>query len=189
MTLCKYRSKSIHFLGDLMGKRLVIIGAGIYALVAYDIAAESGNFDRIVFVDDGRDSTPLGTPVFGRISDICDCAAEFDCFVVAIGSPEVRASLIDRIESETELEPVSLISERAFVSPSAEIGPGCVIEPMSVVHAGCVLGRGCIVSAGAAVNHMAVLLDAVHVDCNATVAGNVTVPPHTKVYSGTVFSK
>lgn len=82
---------------------------------------------------------------------------------------------------------VTLISPHAYVSPSARIAVGTIIEPMAVVHTGCVLERGCIVSAGAVVNHFSTCRAGVHVDCNATVAGDVVVPRGMKILSGTYY--
>lgn len=73
------------------------------------------------------------------------------------------------------------------MSPSARIGKGSIIEPMAVIHTGCVISTGCIVSAGAVVNHESVLCEGVHVECNATVVGNATVPKETKICSGEFY--
>ena len=95
---------------------------------------------------------------------------------MAIGNPNVRLSLIHRIESETSCKIATLISPRAYVSPFAQIRKVSVIEPMAVVHTDCVLGVGCLVSAGAVINHASVCEMGVHADCNSTVLGNRLVP-------------
>lgn len=48
-----------------MNQNLLIIGAGIYGLVAKEIAESMGCFRQIDFVDDGAKKTPDGTPVIG----------------------------------------------------------------------------------------------------------------------------
>ena len=167
-----------------MNRRLLIIGAGIYGLVAKEIAEDMGCYGQIIFLDDGAQETPDGTPVMGTTKDLSGKCAEV---VVAIGNAKVRQSLIRRIQEETQLQLVTLISPKAQVSRSAKIGKGCIIEPMAVVHTGCVLGEGCFVCAGAVVNHAATCGDCVQVDCNATVSGNTTVPRGCKIASGTVY--
>ena len=166
---------------------LLIVGAGIYGTVVKEIADGMGCFERIAFVDDRATETPSGGRVLGTTADLGRLAREFGSIAVAIGNPDVKLSLIRRIEAEIPCELVTLVSPRAYVSPSAQLGKGTVVEPMATVHAGCVLGKGCIVSAGAVINHFAVCGDGVHVDCNATVPGNVTVPPAEKIQCGTVF--
>ena len=170
-----------------MNKNLLIIGAGVYGLVAKEIAESMGCFEKIAFVDDHAKTTPDGTAVIGTTQDIHDHANQYCNVIVAIGNPNVRLNLLHMLEQDTLLRIVTLISPHAYISPSAKIGKGCIVEPMTVIHTGCVLSKGCIVSAGAVVNHCSMLCDGVHIDCNATVAGYSLVPVGTKVCSCEVF--
>lgn len=170
-----------------MGNSLLIVGAGIYALVAMEIAESMGCFDKIDFIDDNANQTPNGIAAIGTTTDIAEFSKDYQNCVVAIGNPNVRLSLIEKIEKETSYKIVSLISPRAYVASSAQIEKGCVVEPMAVIHAMCRIGVGCLISAGAVVNHASALGDGCHIDCNATVLGNKSVPAKTKVCSGEVF--
>ena len=172
-----------------MNKNLLIVGAGIYGLVAKEVAESMGCFLRIDFVDDGAKETPDGTQVIGTTKDLPELSKRYANVVVAIGNPEVRQTLIRYIEEETLLRLVTLISPRAYVAPSAQVGKGCVVEPMAVVHTGTVLGKGCLICAGAVVNHAAMCGDCVQVDCNAVVAGNTMVPSGIKVGAVTIYEK
>lgn len=172
-----------------MNKNLLIIGAGTYGVVASEIAADKGCFEKIDFVDDERKTTPNGIDVVGTTQDIDELAIQYSNIIVAIGNPEVRLSLLNRIKEETPYRIVSLVSPKAYVSPSAQIMSGCIIEPMAVVHTGCVICPGCIISAGAIVNHATMCSDGVHVDCNATVEGYCLVPAGTKICSGEVYKR
>lgn len=166
---------------------LLIVGAGSYALVAAEIAADMGCFGKIAFIDDKAETLRNGTPVIGTTRDIGSLAEEYGYAVVAIGNPEVRLSLLDKIRKETACQIPALISPRAYVSPSAKIMSGCVIEPMAVVHTACLIEEGCILSAGAVVNHESVCGKGVHVDCNGTVASYTCVPAGMKICSGEVY--
>lgn len=170
-----------------MENNLLIIGAGIYGLVAKEIAESMRCFDRIAFVDDRASAAPDGMPVIGTTADLEHLRDSFNCVIIAIGNPSVRKNLLDKAEGVFTI--VTLISPQAYISPSAKIAKGCIIEPMAVIHAGAVLGQGTLVSAGAVVNHAAVCGEVVHVDCNAVVPGSVTVPEGTKVCSCTVYQK
>ncbi len=172
-----------------MNNNLLIIGAGIYGVVAMEIAESMKCFDKIAFVDDSKKETPNGIEVIGTTAALDNLVCEYSNVIVAIVDPEVRLNLLQRLEKETPCRVVTLVSPRAYVAPSAQILKGSIIEPMAVVHTGCVIGQGCIISAGAVVNHASMCCDGVHVDCNATVAGNTLVPAGTKVCSGTVFAK
>ena len=172
-----------------MNKNLLIVGAGTYGVVASEIAADMGCFEKIDFVDDERKTTPNGIDVVGTTQDIDELAIQYSNIIVAIGNPEVRLSLLNRIKEETPYRVVSLVSPKAYVSPSAQIMIGCIIEPMSVVHTGCVICPGCIISAGAVVNHATMCCDGVHVDCNATVEGYCLVPAGTKICIGEIYKR
>ena len=177
----------IWFESELM-KNLLIIGAGIYGLVAKEIAESMGCYGKISFVDDGAQQTPNGIPVVGTTKDLKVLRDVYDCVVVAIGNPTVRGRLLKEISEAGNYGIETLVSPRAYVAPSAKIAEGCIIEPMAVVHTEVILGMGCLISAGAVVNHAANCDSAVHVDCNAVVPGNVTVPSGTKVKSGSVYA-
>lgn len=177
-------------MGDLQTVKehnLLIVGAGVYGTLVKEIAQSMGCFDKIAFIDDVAKKSFGGEDVIGTVSDIAALSSLFSNVSVAIGNPDVRLSIIGRIEAETPCAVVSLVSPLAYVSAGAEIAPGCIIEPMAVIHTGCKLLRGCIVSAGAVINHASSLGEGVHVDCNATVAGYADVPSKMKVPCGNVF--
>ena len=136
-----------------MNKNLLIVGAGLYALVASEIAMDRGCFEKIAFIDDARTTTPNGIAVIGTTQALTELSKDYSNIVVAIGNANVRNSLLTQIRENSSYHIVSLISPKAFVSPSARIAAGCIIEPMAVVHTACVLEEGCIVSAGAVINH------------------------------------
>lgn len=167
---------------------LLIIGAGSYALVAAEIAEDMGCFDKIAFVDDRIKTLRNGTPVVGTTQDIARLAGEYCHIIVAIGNPQIRLSLIEKVKNTTTSNIPALISSKAYVSPTAKVMSGCIIEPMAVVQTSCVLEEGCIISAGAVINHESTCCRGVHVDCNGTVAAYARVPEGTKICSGEVYS-
>ena len=171
-----------------MGNRnLLIVGAGVYGVVAAEIASDMKCFDRIDFIDDFRTTSADGKRVIGNLEKLEELSSSYGKIVVAIGSASKRRENIEKIENNTSLEIVSLISPRAYVSPASKIEKGCIIEPMAVIHTNCVISKGCIVSAGAVINHFSKCLEYVHIDCNATIEGGSVVPSEMKVPSGEVF--
>lgn len=172
-----------------MNKNLLIVGAGVYGVVAKEIADSMMCFNEITFVDDEKKYTPTGKPVMGKIKDLTELNCHYSNLIVAIGSPEVRLTLLKKIEEETSFRITALVSPNAYISPSAQIMPGCIVEPMAVIQSMSIIAMGCIISAGAVVNHASMCCDGVHVDCNATVAGSVLVPARTKIKSGEVFDR
>lgn len=172
-----------------MNKNLLIVGAGTYGVLAYEIAKDMGCFEKIDFVDDVRKTTPNEIEVIGITKDIAELAVEYSNIIVAIGNPEDRLALLRKIKEETPYRIVSLVSPKAYISSLAEIMEGCIIEPMAVVQTSCSICVGCIISSGAVVKHATMCCDGVHVDCNATVDGYCLVPAGTKICSGEVYKR
>ena len=172
-----------------MSRSLLIVGAGIYSLIAREIAEDMNVFDKIAFVDETSKTAPDGTEVIGTFSDIEALSSKYSDIAVAIGNPEVRSKVLEKIENEYSYNIATLISPKAYVSSLAKIEKGCFIEPMSVIHPFATISKGCIISAGAIINHMCVCSEYVHIDCNATVSGFATVPPKIKVQAGNIFTK
>lgn len=170
-----------------MKDNLLIIGAGIYGRIAKEIATDMGCFGKISFVDDNADTTESGGCVTARTDELAQLADEYGYAAIAIGNPNVRERLADKITAETQLKLVSLVSPRSYVSPSAIIGEGCIIEPMAVVSYGSVLGRCTLVCAGAVINHGCTVGNIAQIDCNATVTGYAAVSDKTKIAAGTVY--
>ena len=183
MTMCNDKGE------NGMNKNLLIVGAGIYGMVAKEIAESMGCFEKIAFIDDNAKALSNGIEVIGKVSDIGCLASDYYNVVIAIGNPEVRLKLMRSIDENISCQIISLISPRAYVSPSAQIEKGCIIEPMAVIQSHCKLEMGCIVSAGAVVNHTSTCCAGVHLDCNATVEGDCVVPAGTKVCSGEVYKR
>lgn len=84
-----------------MNKNLLIIGASTYGVVASEIATDMGCFEKIDFIDDERQTTPNGIDVIGTTRDIAVLAIQYSNIIVAIGNPEVRLPLLNRIKGET----------------------------------------------------------------------------------------
>lgn len=170
-----------------MKRKLLIVGAGNYGMVAKEVAQSMCCFDRIDFIDSKKKRTIDGTSVIGTLDDMPSFSMEYTDVVVAIGDASVRKAILEQIKNEKLLHLATLISPRAYVSATAQIGDGCIIEPMAVVHVGAVLGTGCLICAGAVVNHGSICGDIVQLDCNATIMGNTIVSDGVKIAAGTVY--
>ena len=163
-----------------MNKNLLILGAGQYGHVAKEIAEATGLFEKIDFLDDGKDFA------VGKLVDYREFINSYSYAIVAIGNPQLRVDWIERLEADG-YEIAVLVHPKAYVSSSAEIMKGCIVEPFAALNTQCVVSVGCIISAGAVVNHNSICSDGVHVDCNAVISAGASVPSKTKVSSGTVY--
>ena len=163
-----------------MSKKLIILGASGHGKVAADIALRSG-YDEILFLDDNPEVREcLGRPVAGRISEAETYSGDF---FVAIGSPNVRQALQNRLEGAGKTV-VSLTHPSAVIGSDAVVGEGTVIMAGAVINPCAVIGRGCIINTSASVDHDCRIGDFAHVSVGAHIAGTVTIGARTWIGVG-----
>lgn len=163
-----------------MERKLLILGAGQYGMVAKEIAEAMGVFQKFSFLDDNS------TKAIGRITDYEKYIEEYDEAIVAIGNTEKRMELIEKLERAGYIISV-LRHPQAYISPSAVIGKGCFIEPMAVIHTDVIIGTGCIISAGTIVNHNAIVNDGCHINCGTIVGARAIIEYGTKSDYGEII--
>lgn len=162
-------------------KNLLILGAGQYSAIVYELAKASEEFAKIDFLDD------KAPHAIGKTSDAYSLIETYPYAIVAMGNSIHRLKYLNELEKCGFHIPV-LCSPRAYVSSTATVGDGTIIEPMAVIHSNAKIGKGCLISAGAVINHDAIIEDGCQIDCNATVPSSQTVPSNTKLPCGCVFS-
>lgn len=161
-------------------KQLVIIGASGHGKVVADIARQTG-YDEIRFLDDNEELTSCnGYPVVGRCGDF----ANFNCdFIVAIGTPGVRQSLVMQLEVAGKTV-ATLIHPNAVIGENVGIGFGTVVMAGAVVNPGAQIGKGCIINTCSSVDHDCKLADFVHLSVGAHMAGSCTIGERTWIGAG-----
>ena len=161
-------------------KTLLIIGAGEYGQLVKELAEILG-YRKIDFLDDHSQVA------IGRVDEFQKFENEYEEFVVAIGNPIIRRTIIEKLEKSFRL--VSLVHPTAIISKTAQIEDGCVIECYVVINAGARVGKACLINAGSVINHNSSVRDFCQVDCNAVVAADAVVLQDTKVASCTVWNQ
>ena len=156
-------------------KSLLIIGAGGYGQCIKEIA-ELCKYSKIDFLDDNNPN------VVGKIDDLNILQDMYDGCIVAIGNPEIRESIVKKINHLH-----TLIHPNAIISKSTSISDGCVIEANSVINSNVQIMKSSYICAGAVVNHDAVVSSYCQIDCNSVVASGTFVPEKTKVKSCTIW--
>lgn len=145
---------------------IAIVGAGGFGREVVNIigainAAGTGDWDLIGVVDDQPSDlnlqrlavnqiTYLG-PVDQLLADGPDTP-----FVIAIGSPQTRRAIAERLES-------------------AGHSPAILVHPDATVGSATTLGPGSIICAGARLTTNITVGRHVHIDCNATVGHDTTL--------------
>ena len=189
-----------------LGGKLLILGAGQYDMMAAEIARSMGVFSDIAFLDDSYAKGAMAVSaeshesrkrvrdgfsqvsLIGSLADLPKFAGEFRYGFVAIGNPELRRDLIEKMRYSCII-PAILVHPSAYVSPSAQLQMGCCIEPLAVVQTGAVVATASFIASGAVVRHNAFVGDFCHVDCNAVIESTAFVPVATKVACNSVFRK
>ena len=161
--------------------RLIILGAGGYGRTVADIAAQTGQFHEISFLDDN--STALDA--IGKCAEFERFCDGQTAFYPAFGNNEGRLKWLYRLREAGCTIP-TIIHPTAYVSPTAQAEPGAVILPHAVVNTGCVVKAGCIVNCGAIIDHGCVLEEGVHICLGAIVKAENRIPRCMKIEAGEV---
>ena len=161
--------------------RLIILGAGGYGRTVADVAAQTGQFDEISFLDDNS----VSPDVIGKCAEFERFRDGQTAFYPAFGNNEGRLKWLYRLREAGYVIP-TIIHPTAYVSSTAQIGPGAVILPSAVVNTNCVVKAGCIVNCGAIVDHDCVLEKGVHICLGAIVKAENRIPRCMKIEAGEV---
>ena len=161
--------------------RLIILGAGGYGRTVADVAGQTGEYSKILFLDDNS----AAPDVAGKCAEFERFRDEQTAFYSAFGNNEGRLKWLYRLREAGCVIP-TIAHPTAYVSPTAQVEPGVVILPHAVVNTNCVVKSGCIVNCGAIVDHGCVLEEGVHVCMGAIVKAENRIPRCMKIEAGEV---
>ena len=163
-------------------RKLLILGAGGYGKTVADMAAQLGCYQKIAFLDDGKEGVP---GVLGKCDDFLQFADESTEMYPAFGNNEVRMAWLERFE-EHGIKVPSIVHPSAYVSPLATLYAGVTVLPKAVVNTGVVVKNGCIINIGALIDHDSVIEPGCHLAPGAIVKAENRIPAFSKIDSGTV---
>lgn len=162
--------------------KLLILGAGHHGNVIAQIAADTGLYEQIAFLDD-----IVSRPdILGHLADFPKYAPQFDQVFVAIGNAEARRCWQETLEN-AGYTIATLVHPKSWVASSAVLGAGSVVMPMAVVQNNVQCGKGCILSAGAILDHDCVIGSFSHINAGAIVPAMSNVPPCYKLDYGKIY--
>lgn len=157
-------------------RTLLIIGAGGHGKAVAEVALLSGEWQRIVFVDDRwpalRES--FGWPVVTNLAGLAALEVTVAGAIAAIGSNAMREQCVKAIHT-AGLPLVTVVHPRACVSPAATIGAGSAIMALAMVGVDATIGEAAIVNANATVDHDASVGDFAHLGVGVQLAGGVKI--------------
>lgn len=169
----------------MSARTLLIIGAGGHGKAVAEAALLSGEWQRIVFVDDRwpalRES--FGWPVVTNLAGLAALEVTVAGAIAAIGSNAMREQCVKAIHT-AGLPLVTVVHPRACVSPTAIIGAGTAIMALAMVGVDATIGEAAVVNANATVDHDASLGDFAHLGVGVQLAGGVKVGARTWLQAG-----
>ncbi len=154
-------------------EKLMIIGASGHGRVVADIAARTGSYRSIAFLDDAPPLRELPFPYLGTCDKACDFINEY-AFIVAIGNIAVRQKITRSLLAQGACL-ARVISPDAVIAADVTIGEGTVICPGVVINTGTAIGNGVIINTSSSVDHDCHVGDFCHVAVGAHLCGTVNV--------------
>ena len=158
--------------------KLIILGSGGYGRVVADLAAQSGRYAEIFFLDDNSTSP-----------DVLGKCAEFEAFdgefYPAFGNNEARISWIERL-TDAGKTVATIVHPTAYVSPTAALGLGVTVLPNASVGSFTTVEDGCIINMGAIVDHNCTIAKGCHICLGAIVKADNHLPEKLKIEAGQV---
>jgi sugar O-acyltransferase (sialic acid O-acetyltransferase NeuD family) len=166
---------------------LIIVGAGGFGRevlqYASDACADGVGYRIKGFLDDNS----AGLAAFATSVGIVGSVAEYeiqpqDRFIIAIGTPDVRRAVADRLTARGA-QFLTIIHPRAYVAPTASLGAGCVICPFAFVGPYAKLGQHVALNTYASAGHDSSIGDCSVLSPYAVVNGHVVLEE--QVFLGT----
>lgn len=108
-------------------------------------------------------------------------------FVVALGSPRSRKSIVERMESRGKVPFGTLVHPSANYSQYAFWGEGCIITAGCILTTQITLGRHCICNLSSTVGHDVTLGDFVTIAPQVVISGNTSLGAGVEVGTGAVL--
>ena len=161
---------------------LLILGAGGMGHMIYEMAASSGEYEKVSFLDDAKKESC----VVGKLVDYSDFRGAYNCAVAAFGDNKLRLSWVEKLLACGYTVP-PIVHPSAVISPSAQIGAGCFVMPRAVINTGAQLGTACLVNSGSVVDHDAVLEAGCHISLGSVIRAYCHVGKCRKVADGKVL--
>ncbi len=166
---------------------MIIAGAGGFGREVISLLIGQGRTVTGV-VDDGSPDVELlealDVTLLGRIDD---AANHGDEFVAAIGYPQPRSAVAQRLEA-LGLHPCQAVVHASAVQlPMVELGAGTVVMPNTTISTNTRVGRHGLINYNASIGHDCVLGEVVTIGPNAAIGGGCRIGDRVLVGSGAVI--
>ncbi len=168
--------------------KIAIVGAGGFGREVKTIIEAINNlsnvYDFIGFYDDNTDeSLNISTiPILGDISTLNQVTEEL-AVVVAIGNPNVKKNVLERIVNPKIHFPTLIHPQAMILDKSVEIGKGCIICAGTIITCNITIRDFVILNLSCTVGHDTVIQDFSSFMPSVNISGEVLIKE--SVYVGT----
>jgi sugar O-acyltransferase (sialic acid O-acetyltransferase NeuD family) len=148
-----------------------MMGREVFHLLNKDL------FDPVGYLGNDRaESGQLPLPLLGGDEKLDELSAEgVDAACLAIGNPELREVLFNKVKSRGLAMPVIIHSSAVLLTAADKFGEGTIVYPNSVVMNDCRIGRAVLVNSGSQVAHDVVIGDFVNLNPGVSLGGKVEI--------------
>lgn len=170
-------------------KTLIVICGGGFAREVLWLARECGDDWNITGILDDtpelQGSILCDVPVLGKIDEWTKFRDAF--FVVALGSPRYRKSIVERMETQGKVSFATLIHPTVKCSQYVNIGEGCIITAGCILTTQVTLGRHCICNLASTIGHDVTFGDYVTIAPQVVISGNISLGSGAEIGTGAVL--
>lgn len=155
-----------------MKKNLLILGAGGHGRCIAEVAALTGEFSQVDFLDDSwQAETELESNIIGRVQHLAEHKDAFSHAIIGIGNNNLREKLQAEVLAQG-MNLATLVHPTAFISPSAQIGRGTIVFAGVVIGHNTQVGENVIVNCNSTIDHDGFVDDFAHLGVGVHLAGN-----------------
>ncbi len=158
-----------------MKKKVIILGASVFAEEVADIIAQIGKYDIVGFVE-GIDKKKCGDRLLSLPIVWIEDLGKLDngCHgICAVGSTKrehfIKQALHAGLKFTTVVHPSSQVSD------TSKLGAGTIVSPGVIIASHTTIGSHVIINRGSMIGHHARIGDYVTISPGANIAGRVTI--------------
>ena len=173
-------------IGDDMNN-IVIIGASGFGREVAWLIENSDNWNVIGFVDDNKDLENKSVndyPVLGTIDFLLNVNEKTNA-VVAIGNPQTRKKIVERLQSNTNISFPNIVDKDVIIDKTVTLGFGNIICKGNILTTNIEIGNFNHINLNCTVGHDVQFNDYITVYPGVNISGNVIINDCVEVGTGT----
>ena len=173
-------------IGDDMNK-IVIIGASGFGREVAWLIENSDNWNVIGFVDDNKNlenKSMNDYPVLGTIDFLLNVNEKTNA-VVAIGNPQTRKKIVERLQSNKNISFPNIVDKDVIIDKTVTLGFGNIICKGNILTTNIEIGNFNHINLNCTVGHDVQFNDYITVYPGVNISGNVIINDCVEVGTGT----